>query len=110
MTSSGVQSAPDKYQVGEVGYTVPLPDDGPKPQRLTSGKAKGRLVGGNLSLISATIGTPYEIEADGNILLLEDTGEKGYRVDRLNSLTNRAGDVIGKIVEPLVVQRERPGS
>ena len=81
----------DKYPNGGGGLTIPLPDDGPKPRRLTAGKAKGRIVGGNLSLIAATIGTPYEIEADGNILLLEDTGEKGYRVDRMLSQMKLAG-------------------
>jgi muramoyltetrapeptide carboxypeptidase len=80
----------DKYPKGG-GYTIPLPDDGPKPQQLRPGKARGRLVGGNLSLIAATVGTPYEIEASGNILLLEDTGEKAYRVDRMLSQMKLAG-------------------
>lgn len=80
----------DKYSDGG-GYTIPLPADGPKPKQLVPGKAKGRIVGGNLSLIAATMGTPYEIEADGNILLLEDTGEKGYRVDRMLSQMRLAG-------------------
>jgi muramoyltetrapeptide carboxypeptidase len=48
-------------------------------------------VGGNLTLVGATMGTPYEVEPDGNILLLEDTGEKGYRIDRLLSQLKLAG-------------------
>ncbi|QEG28042.1 putative murein peptide carboxypeptidase [Gemmata obscuriglobus] len=81
----------DKYPKGDSGYTVPLPTDGPKPRKLVGGKAKGRLVGGNLTLIGATMGTPYEIEADGNILFLEDTGEKAYRIDRVLSQLRLSG-------------------
>ena len=47
------------------------------------GVARGRLVGGNLTLIAHTMGTPYEIETAGRILLLEDTGEAPYRIDRM---------------------------
>jgi muramoyltetrapeptide carboxypeptidase len=72
-------------------FTIPLPKDRPKAVALVPGKARGRLVGGNLSLVAATIGTPYQIEAAGNILLLEDTGEKGYRVDRMLSQLKLAG-------------------
>lgn len=73
----------DKYPKVGGGFTIPLPADGPKPRKLAGGKAKGRLVGGNLTLVGATMGTPYEIEAEGNILFLEDTGEKAYRIDRV---------------------------
>ena len=40
------------------------------------GQATGPLVGGNLSLVAALMGTPYEIETRGRILFLEDTGEE----------------------------------
>lgn len=50
---------------------------------LRGGKGSGRLVGGNLSLVAATTGTPYEIETDGKILFLEDTHEELYRLDRM---------------------------
>jgi muramoyltetrapeptide carboxypeptidase len=50
---------------------------------LRDGTATGRLTGGNLSLIAATLGTPYEIETDGAILFLEDTHEELYRIDRM---------------------------
>jgi len=81
----------DAYASPTEGYEIPLPAGRPKPICLVPGTAKGRLVGGNLSLVAATIGTPYEIEATGNILLLEDTGEKGYRVDRMLSQLRLAG-------------------
>lgn len=80
----------DRYPTA-AGFPVPLPADRPKPTALVPGVARGRLVGGNLSLIAATVGTKYQIEPDGNILLLEDTGEKAYRVDRMLSQLRLAG-------------------
>ena len=47
------------------------------------GKARGPLTGGNLSLIAATMGTPFEIDTHGRILFLEDVGEEPYSVDRM---------------------------
>ena len=43
----------------------------------------GRLVGGNLSLLAALSGTPWAVPLSGAILLLEDVGERPYRIDRL---------------------------
>lgn len=50
---------------------------------IVPGIAEGCLTGGNLSLIAATMGTPYEIDTVGKILCLEDVGEAPYRIDRL---------------------------
>jgi muramoyltetrapeptide carboxypeptidase len=50
---------------------------------VSPGRARGRSVGGNLTLISTTMGTPWEIDTKGKILLLEDTGEAPYRIDRM---------------------------
>lgn len=47
------------------------------------GVAEGRLLGGNLSVLSRLLGTPYMPPLDGAILLLEDVGEKPYRLDRI---------------------------
>ncbi len=47
------------------------------------GVARGPLIGGNLTLISTTLGTPYEIETGGRILFLEDVGEEAYSIDRM---------------------------
>lgn len=47
------------------------------------GKAAGRLVGGNLSLIAATMGTPFEIDTRGRILFIEDVDEQPYSLDRM---------------------------
>lgn len=46
------------------------------------GYARGKITGGNLTVIASTVGTPYEIETDGRILFLEDVGECAYAVDR----------------------------
>src|ERR1700682_814408 len=50
--------------------------------RLAPGKAKGRLVGGNISVFSTLVGTPFEPELKGRILFLEEVGEDPYRIDR----------------------------
>jgi muramoyltetrapeptide carboxypeptidase len=55
------------------------------------GKARGALVGGNLTLISTTMGTPFEIETRGRILLLEDVDEQPYSVDRMLTQLRLAG-------------------
>jgi muramoyltetrapeptide carboxypeptidase len=69
---------------------------------VTPGVARGRIVGGNLTLVTATMGTPYEIETKGRIVFLEDTGEAPYRVDRMlvqlrlaGKLQEAAGVVFG---------------
>ena len=71
--------------IGLVGN--PPEEDSLAPQfprhTIVPGKARGQTVGGNLTLISTTMGTPYEIETKGKILLLEDTGEAPYRIDRM---------------------------
>jgi muramoyltetrapeptide carboxypeptidase len=50
---------------------------------VSGGWAEGRLVGGSLSLVVASLGTPWEIDTRGAILMLEDTGEPPYRIDRM---------------------------
>ncbi len=58
---------------------------------LVPGRAEGRLIGGNLSLVAATIGTPWQIDARGAILFLEDIDEAPYRVDRMLTQLRLAG-------------------
>jgi muramoyltetrapeptide carboxypeptidase len=50
---------------------------------LRAGKAAGRLYGGCLSMLVASLGTPYEIHTDDTILFIEDIGEKPFRIDRM---------------------------
>lgn len=58
---------------------------------IRAGKATGQLIGGNLSLVCATLGTPYEIETRGKILFLEDVGEQAYNIDRMLTQLRLAG-------------------
>lgn len=58
---------------------------------VNSGSAEGMLVGGNLSLIAGTIGTPYEINTKGRILFIEEIGERTYCVDRMLTQLRLAG-------------------
>jgi len=61
-----------------------------------SGKASGRLLGGNLTVLAALMGTPWLPDFTGAILFLEDTNEAPYRIDRM--LTQLAlGGVLGKL-------------
>jgi muramoyltetrapeptide carboxypeptidase len=55
------------------------------------GRAEGRLVGGSLTLVVASIGTTWEIDTRGVILLLEDVGERPYRIDRMLQQLRGAG-------------------
>ncbi len=50
---------------------------------IKSGKAVGKLIGGNLSLVSDTMGTKYEIDTSGKILFIEDVGEEPFRIHRM---------------------------
>ena len=53
---------------------------------IRGGQARGPLIGGNLSLIAETMGTPFEMDTRGKILFIEDVGEEPYSIDRM--LTN----------------------
>jgi muramoyltetrapeptide carboxypeptidase len=55
------------------------------------GKAVGRLIGGNLSVLAALVGTPWLPDFTGAILFLEDTGEAEYRIDRMLTQLGQAG-------------------
>lgn len=50
---------------------------------IVHGVGRGRLVGGNLTLVTATLGTPYEIDTTGALLFLEEVSEEPYRIDRM---------------------------
>lgn len=86
-----------------LGLIPPAP--GVRTAVLYPGRARGRLIGGNLSLVAATLGTPYEIDCRGAILFLEEVAEQPYRVDRMlcqllmaGKLTSAAGIVFGEFV------------
>jgi len=54
-------------------------------------RVQGPLVGGNLTLVCASLGTPHEIETAGKILFLEEVGEEPYSIDRMLSQLRQAG-------------------
>ncbi|MBS8264208.1 LD-carboxypeptidase [Mesobacillus boroniphilus] len=71
-------------------------------EELVHGSAEGSLVGGNLSLLSSTMGTAFEIDTEGKILLIEDINEEPRAVDRMlnqlymaGKLQESAGIIIG---------------
>ena len=58
---------------------------------MVEGQADGVLYGGCLSIVVASLGTPYEIRTDGKVLFLEDANERPYKVDRLLMQLKLAG-------------------
>ncbi len=86
--------AAESYPTGSEaapGWTIPLSEPSTPVETISPGRATGRLVGGNLSLVHALMGTPYEIETRGHILFLEDVNEAAYRIDRMLSTLRLAG-------------------
>lgn len=70
------------------------------------GKARGALIGGNLTLISSLMGTSYEPDTRGKIFVIEDVGEEPYRIDRMltqlrlaGKFDQAAGVVVGECVD-----------
>ena len=59
------------------GWELPLQSD-----CLFRGESQGVVLGGCLTLLQATMGTPWELDTRDSILVLEDTGMKPYQVDR----------------------------
>lgn len=60
-------------------------------QTIKPGVARGRLLGGNLTVLTAILGSPYVPSFDGAILFLEDVGEDLYRIDRMFTQLKLAG-------------------
>ena len=70
------------------------------------GRATGPLIGGNLTLVTNALGTPYEPDTRGKILFLEEVGEEPYRIDRMltqlwlaGKLQDAAGIALGNFVD-----------
>lgn len=71
------------------------------------GVARGLLLGGNLSLLSTSVSTPFMPDLNGAILLIEDVGESAYRIDRMLThlrncgiLQRLSGVAVGQFSEP----------
>jgi len=65
----------------------------PDAVTLVKGRARGRLTGGNLSLLSAMHGTPWQPSYEGAILVLEDVNEAPYRIERMLLQLRLSGDL-----------------
>jgi muramoyltetrapeptide carboxypeptidase len=83
------------------GWQIPL-----QGEKITSGAASGTLLGGCMTLVEATMGTPWELDTRGAILLLEDRAMKPYQVDRVlmhfkqaKKFDGVAGIVLGEFPE-----------
>lgn len=83
---------------------------------LRGGRARGRLIGGNLALLAALAGTAYEPDYDGAILVIEDVNEPVYRIDRMltqlslaGRLSRCAGIVFGQFTDIPVDAPEEAG-
>jgi muramoyltetrapeptide carboxypeptidase len=112
-------------EIPEATGQLPMPRDS-TPRGIVAGRAEGRLVGGNLSLMASLLGTPYQPPTAGAIVFLEEIAEPAYRLDRLLTqllmggvFDQAAGVAIGAISEtptepdgmptPVEVVRDRLG-
>jgi muramoyltetrapeptide carboxypeptidase len=80
----------------DVAALDPLQQERWRTTPIGQGKAIGTLVGGNLTVLAALVGTPWLPDFSGKILFLEDTGEAEYRVDRMLTQLALAG-ILGKV-------------
>jgi muramoyltetrapeptide carboxypeptidase len=69
---------------------------GRRARTITGGQARGRLLGGNLTILSTLMGTPWLPDLAGAVLFLEDVDEVEYRVDRMLQQLKLAG-VLGRL-------------
>lgn len=74
-------------QSGRLGDTSAIP--------LVRGYAQGKLYGGCLSMLSSSLGTPYEVRTDSTILFIEDIAARPYQVDRMLMQLKLAGKLDG---------------
>jgi len=72
-----------------------------RTQTITPGKARGRLLRGNLTVMTALVGTPYLPSFDGAILFFEDIDEAVYRVERMLTQLGQAG-ILGRVAGVIV--------
>jgi muramoyltetrapeptide carboxypeptidase len=72
------------------GWTTPL-----RGETFARGRAEGTLLGGCITLIETSIGTPWELDTRGSILVLEDRGVKPYQLDRMLLHLKQAGKFDG---------------
>jgi muramoyltetrapeptide carboxypeptidase len=84
------------FETEPIGRVTNPPDsDALRPghalRTVRPGRSRGQLIGGNLTLISTTMGTPYEVQTSGRILFVEDVDEQPYSIDRMLTQLRLAG-------------------
>lgn len=86
-------------------YSIVNPPDNPMISIMDK-CAEGRIIGGNLTLICSTLGTPYEVDTKNKILFIEDVGEVPYRLDRMftqlllaDKLEQCSGFILGQFTD-----------
>ena len=95
---------------GTAPWDVPL---NPEVSALCDGEAEGILYGGCLSILVASLGTPYQIQTAGTIVFLEDVAAKPFQVDRMlmqlklgGHLDNVRGIVFGEMLDCVQTQNQ----
>lgn len=83
-----IASAPESVQRGATHPEL-------TERTLRPGVATGPLVGGNLSVLSALVGTPYGARMAGHIVFLEDVDEAPYRINRMLTQLVQSGELRG---------------
>jgi muramoyltetrapeptide carboxypeptidase len=85
---------------------ITLADEKKWVETIYPGQCEGPLIGGNLTLLCATLGTPYEIDTKGKILFIEEVESEPWIIDHMLTHLNNAGKleqaagiVIGECVE-----------
>ena len=91
--AKGDQGYDRKSLLAAIGTKAPLGElSAPGLEALTTGEARGVLLGGTLTQLLASLATPYAFDPpDGFVLFLEDVGEKPYRIDRMLTQARQAG-------------------
>jgi muramoyltetrapeptide carboxypeptidase len=80
----------------EGGHSMPVTEPMNKAAaRMDAPKADDRIVGGNLCLLQASLGTAWQVQAKDAWLLLEEVDERGYRIDRMLTHLRQAGALTG---------------
>ena len=68
-----------------------IPPDGEEIELINEGKCSGEIIGGNLSLMTAALGSEYEIDTKGKIIFIEEVNELHYIIDRMLTSLDLAG-------------------
>ncbi|MBV6439312.1 MAG: LD-carboxypeptidase [Haliscomenobacteraceae bacterium CHB4] len=81
------------YEIRIPGEKEEFPGEEFRPFAITPGEVRGKLTGGNLSLLAAMTGTPYFPSFKKKLVFIEDVGEQPYRIDRMLTQLLQATDL-----------------